>query len=205
MVKVFRNLHRSQRGITGLETAIILIAFVVVASVFGYTILSAGIFSSDKSKEAINAGLQQARGTMEVVGSVLALDTNADSNVNSLVFTVANALGGEAIDLTQTTDADADGLLSDEASKSHTMIVNYRDSAQQFSDITWTATQMGRGNSDSILDAGEKFQLTVSLTALTTTLQKNASFTLELKPKTGSVIVIKRTIPAVVDAVMDLN
>ncbi len=205
MVKDLRTLHRSQRGITGLETAIILIAFVVVASVFGYTILSAGIFSADKSKEAISAGLQQARGSMEVVGSVLALDTNDDDAVNSLVFTVSNALGGDAIDLTQTTDADADGLLSDEASKTHTMIVNYRDSSQQFSDITWTATQMGRGNSDSILDAGEKFQLTVVLTALTTTLQKNATFTLELKPKTGSVIVVKRTIPAVVDAVMDLN
>ena len=31
---------RSERGITGLETAIILIAFVVVASVFAFTILS---------------------------------------------------------------------------------------------------------------------------------------------------------------------
>ena len=125
--------------------------------------------------------------------------------MNSLVFTVANALGGDAIDLTQTTDADADGLLSDEASKSHTMIVSYRDSAQQFSDIAWTATQTGRGNGDAVLDPGEKFQITVSLTALTTPLTKNSSFTLELKPKTGSVIVLKRTIPAVVDAVMDLN
>jgi flagellin-like protein len=33
----------SQRGITGLETAIILIAFVVVASVFAFTVLSTGI------------------------------------------------------------------------------------------------------------------------------------------------------------------
>ncbi len=205
MVKDLRTLHRSQRGITGLETAIILIAFVVVASVFGYTILSAGIFSADKSKEAISAGLQQARGSMEVVGSVLALDSDDDNDADSIVLTVTNALGGEAIDLTQTTDADADGLLSDEASKSHTMIVNYRDSAQQFSDITWTATQMGRGNSDTILDAGEKFNITISLTALTTVLNQNDTFTLELKPKTGSVIVVKRTMPAVVDQVMDLN
>ena len=40
------QLTRNQRGITGLETAIILIAFVVVASVFAYTVLSAGIFSA---------------------------------------------------------------------------------------------------------------------------------------------------------------
>ena len=35
---------RKDKGITGLETAIVLIAFVVVASVFAFTILSAGVF-----------------------------------------------------------------------------------------------------------------------------------------------------------------
>ena len=39
---------RGEKGITGLETAIILIAFVVVASVFAYTVLSAGLFASQK-------------------------------------------------------------------------------------------------------------------------------------------------------------
>ena len=37
-----KNLLKDQRGMTGLETAIILIAFVTVAAVFGYAILSAG-------------------------------------------------------------------------------------------------------------------------------------------------------------------
>jgi len=41
---------RSQKGITGLETAIILIAFVVVASVFAFTIFSAGVSSSEANK-----------------------------------------------------------------------------------------------------------------------------------------------------------
>ena len=42
------TLDRDQRGVTGLETAIILIAFVVVASVFAFTVLSTGIFSAPK-------------------------------------------------------------------------------------------------------------------------------------------------------------
>jgi flagellin-like protein len=33
---------------TGLETAIILIAFAVIAAVFGYAILSAGLFATDR-------------------------------------------------------------------------------------------------------------------------------------------------------------
>jgi flagellin-like protein len=34
------KLHKNQQGITGLETAIVLIAFVVVASVFAFAVLS---------------------------------------------------------------------------------------------------------------------------------------------------------------------
>jgi len=51
-----RGIGQTQRGITGLETAIILIAFVVVASVFAFTVLSTGIFSSERSKETVHAG-----------------------------------------------------------------------------------------------------------------------------------------------------
>ena len=52
---------RRQNGITGLETAIVLIAFVVVASVFAFTILSAGAFSSEANKQTIHAGLKETR------------------------------------------------------------------------------------------------------------------------------------------------
>ena len=59
-----------QRGITGLETAIVLIAFVVVSSVFAFAALSTGLFSADKSKETIEAGLAEAQGTLEVKGGL---------------------------------------------------------------------------------------------------------------------------------------
>lgn len=65
-------LQRSEKGVTGLETAIIMIAFVVVASVFAFTVLSTGIFSAERAKETVYAGLQQARGSIELKGSVIA-------------------------------------------------------------------------------------------------------------------------------------
>ncbi len=52
--KFLRLIARDEKGITGLETAIILIAFVVVAAVFAYTALSAGLFSTQKSQEAVS-------------------------------------------------------------------------------------------------------------------------------------------------------
>ena len=66
-----RRLRSSERGVTGLETAIILIAFVVVASVFAFTVLSTGIFSAERGKETVFAALKQARGSVELKGSIV--------------------------------------------------------------------------------------------------------------------------------------
>ena len=54
--------HSDKRGITGLETAIVLIVFVVVSSVFAFAALSTGLLSCDKAKETISAGLAETTG-----------------------------------------------------------------------------------------------------------------------------------------------
>ena len=196
---------REQAGITGLETAIILIAFVVVASVFAYTVLSAGIFSSEKGKEAIHSGLETARGAISLVGPVVAKDTDSDNDVDQIIFLVTNSLDGEPLDLTTTTDSDSGGLLSDEATQNHVMVISYLDSSQRVDDIAWTKLVVAKGDSDNLLESGEKMEITVLLTALSPVLNSYDTFSLELKPEQGSSLTIERTIPAVVDDVMDLR
>ena len=205
MITRLNKLFQNQRGITGLETAIILIAFVVVASVFAYTVLSAGIFSSEKSKQTIHSGLEQARSSMEIVGPVVAKDTDTDGDVNEIVFIVANSLDGEPINLTTTTDTDSDGLLSDESTILHSTVIRYIDLNQTVDDIAWTTSDLGKTDGDALLETGEKIEITVNVSQLTTALSTNDTFTLEVKPDGGASIVIERTIPAVVDKVTDLN
>jgi len=60
--ELWRRIRNREEGITGLETAIILIAFVIVASVFAYVVLSSGLFSSQKAKEAVTAGMDYSQG-----------------------------------------------------------------------------------------------------------------------------------------------
>ena len=121
MLKRFLN---REKGITGLETAIILIAFVVVAAVFAYTTLSAGLFSTQKSQEAVYAGLKEARSTLELKGGVIGVAGTvgaSGSTIKQIKFTVSGVLGGEAIDFTapsaNTTSnngvADTDGRVLD--------------------------------------------------------------------------------------------
>jgi archaellin len=64
---------------------------------------------------------------------------------------------------------------------------------------------MGKGDSDTQLEPGEKMQITVSLTAVSPVLDAYGEFTIEVKPEKGSSLTITRTIPAVVDDVMDLK
>ena len=212
IIQWLKRAQADQRGITGLETAIIMIAFVVVASVFAYTVLSAGVFSSEKGKEAIHSGISQARGTMEIVGGVILKDTGAptgatasDDVVDQVIFTVANALDGEAIDLTTTTDSDNDGDLSDESGETHTTIISYVDQNQRVDDIAWTRTEVGKGDGDSLLEPGEKMQIAVNVSQLSTSLGTDTEFTLEIKPDRGSSLIIERRTPYVIDDVMYLN
>jgi len=186
-------LLRDQRGITGLETAIVLIAFVVVSSVFAFAALSTGLFTTDKAKETIYAGLSEARSTMELKGSVIANVTVAGSagEVKEIVFQVANAAAGEAIDLSQ----------------GNTIIryTDYRQSANLNTATEFSISDNGTGDGDDMLERGEVFEIkilnmdTQSGTDLTTDLAVDTTFTLEVIPPKGAVLYIQRITPVSFD------
>ena len=175
-----------QRGITGLETAIVLIAFVVVSSVFAFAALSTGLFSSDKAKETITAGLAETRGTLEQKGSIILTSSTTGTSgvVSQIQFQVANAAAGEPIDLTP-----------------GNTIIRYSDKNQVrnlVSSTHFTSTNIaGFGDSDSLLERGEIFEIKLLTlnTLLSTQLMTNTQFTLEVVPPRGAVLSISRTTP----------
>lgn len=217
MLKRYLN---HEKGITGLETAIILIAFVVVAAVFAYTALSAGLFSTQKSQEAVYAGLKEARSTLELRGPVIATANNTGSTgtVKQIQFTVASVLGGEAIDFTQPTAATGNnGLALTGTSSTNKVVINYYDQNQKVTNLYWTVTKLGKDDGDNLLETNEKFQITVGSTdngtsggnlidALSTDyLGINTTFNLEVVTPVGAVLTIERTIPAYIDTIMNLR
>ncbi len=190
---LFLRLRKGQRGITGLETAIVLIAFVVVSSVFAFAALSTGLFSSDKAKETIHAGLSEARGTMELRGSVIGEDTNSDGSIDKIYFQVANAAGGEPIDLTP-------GQL--------TMKYSDANQAVQFDNSTkFSVTPQGNANSNNLLEPGELYLITLNnmATNLSPTLKNSTTFNLEVLPPKGAALHIERTTPVVLNKYNDLQ
>jgi flagellin FlaB len=200
---MLKKTYRDERGITGLETAIILIAFVVVASVFAYTVLSAGIFSSQKAKEAIYSGLEEVRAALSLNGSIVAEDTDSDDDVDQLVFVVAVALEGEAIDFTIPTDADTNGIADDDSP--NVVVISYSDQIQRIDDINWSFSPLGKDDGDSLLEPGEKYEITVDLSAMDGDIVTYTEFMIEIKPPNGSVLMMEKTIGGVVDDIMILN
>jgi len=193
-----KGLRRDERGITGLETAIILIAFVVVASVFAYTVLSAGIFSSQKGQEAVYAGLAQTRATMEIKGSVFAkapVVGNVTGNVTEVAFTLTNAMKGQAIDLTP----------NPLGGNTSVTVISYTDNNQHVSNLPWDVKFIGKNNGDNLLEQDEQAVVTVDLSSLSPSPDIYSTFTIEVKPVTGASLIINRTLPARIDPVMDLH
>ncbi len=189
-----------QRGITGLETAIVLIAFVVVASVFAFAVLSTGLLSSEKSKETVLGGLEETGATLAMKGSVIAHNTTSPSQlVNYVTFQVSNASQtGEAVALT---DDDT--------------IVSYIDADQVEGNLAYQAAQPTTtteawspnwiSGSGPLLNPGERVEITVNLTGLATKLGISKEFTIEVKPAQGATLIVTRTTPAELTTVVDLK
>jgi len=186
-----RKLHKNESGLSALETAIILIAFIVVASVFAFTILSAGSASTEKGKKAINAGLAQVQSSMAVKGDVIG-KASGTASVDSAVFDLALVSSGDPVDLTST-------------AADRKVIISYYDGKQTVNNLDYTVAWIGANNGNNLLESTEMAEVTVDLTGLSPVLGPNTNFTLEIKPPTGSVIKLERTTPPAIEPVMQLN
>jgi len=188
-----KQLLRNEEGITALETAIILIAFVVVAAVFAFTILSAGTFTTEQSREAVYSGLEEVQGSLERRGEVVAETNVAKTAVMTVSFSIANTAGGNAVDVTDTTGTNK-------------MLIKYRDPTQDLTVDDWTTVWLVRpsGETDQLLEEGELAELVIPIPS-TVTLATNTKFIIEVQPPNGATLLIERTTPAYFDAVMDLR
>ena len=189
--KTLRRLAGDE-GITGLETAIVLIAFVVVAAVFAFVVLSTGLFSSERGKETVYAGLAKTRGSMELTGSVIAASNG--TQVTGLTLDLTLAAGGDTVNL-------------DATDPSNRTVISYVDDTVTDNNLNYTTTEVV-GDGDNLLEQGELAEITIDLATecATCVIAANDTFTIELKPPTGSYVTIQRTTPAsMTSPIINLN
>jgi len=209
MKGIFSIFRKDDKAFTGLESAIVLTAFVVVAAVFSYVVLGAGFTTSDTAKKTIDEGVKQTTSSVELAGDVIAkgtptttttdedgVTTTTGGTVDTILVTLQLTAGQSPVDI-------GPGML----------VVSYADSAIYNPEVIWSQSFVGDDDGDAILEQHEKVQLeiTVPNTApdvallATSGSAENTEFRLEIKPKVGAIVPVTRVTPAQIDKVMVLK
>ncbi|MHB8103020.1 MAG: archaellin/type IV pilin N-terminal domain-containing protein [Methanosarcina sp.] len=191
---------KDEKGFTGLEAAIVLIAFVVVAAVFSYVMLGAGFFTTQKSQEVVHTGVAQASSSVELSGDVIAKGDGGLTEIDTVNLCLQLTSGGSSVDIAKT-------LIVVTAPDIKPAELKLGGTANATNFVI--ATQYN-SNSNNLIDKFEKFDVTVDLDAVaaaatpTTSVGANKDFTIEVKPPMGASYTIHRKAPPAIAAIMTL-
>lgn len=185
-------MKKIENAFTGLEAAIVLIAFVVVAAVFSYVMLGAGFFTAQEAQTVVHTGMGQAASSIEITGDVYGFGNG--STLANVSFAISLTAGNQPMDLSRArvtlATPDTREILT-LASASATA----EPTAGQWA-VTNIYDQVGSG--DLVLDPTEKYQIKV---VPTTEIAADTRFTITIQPEVGALTTVVRTTPADIKAV----
>ena len=105
-MKLVRRGHKSHRGVIGVESAIVMIAFVIVAAALAFVVLNMGFSTTQRAKTAIVSSLEESSSALEIAGKVTAAgDVSPTGKINVTAVPVKVASGGSSVNLGNTTMA----------------------------------------------------------------------------------------------------
>ena len=175
------------RAFTGLEAAIILIAFITVAAVFSYVVLGLGFSTTQKSREVIQAGMYQASSVLIPLGGVYGV-SESGGTIDLVNFSLALSPGSDAIDFEKLVIVFSTSQRLEQVRN----ISGFMGSST--SPGTWAVTGGAnqQGNANLLLEKGEQFTISVHPSV---GINPNERFSIEIRPPGGSTLAIERTAP----------
>jgi flagellin FlaB len=179
-----RQLKSDDSGFTGLEAAIVLIAFVVVAAVFSYVVLGAGFFTTQKSQETVYKGVEQASTNIQMIGNVYGLASSASSGINEIQFSIGLAPGAPSIDLTKM------NILFSTPTTTPVPI------SQGTTESTSVFTTTLAGNAVTSMDQNQQVLIKFNVAPV----PANTKMTIEMRPSVGASLPFTKTAPATITA-----
>lgn len=200
--------RKGKKAIVGIEAAIVLIAFVIVAAALAFVVLNMGMFTTQKSKEVMNQALNEASSALEVDGSVMAY-VNSDGKVAAIYIPLKISPGQQAVDLSPDkvdvvvrlpngTFQKVNNLVTRAATPVN--LTELYDDTKNDAIINATFYMIQSLQNDpsvpafKVLEVGEKALLVICLPS-GLTLGPYQSFTVEIRPLAGAPLTVERTIP----------
>jgi len=180
----------NDEGFTGLEAAIVLIAFVVVAAVFSYVVLGAGFFTTQKAQETVYKGVEQSTTNIQMIGNVYGISSNSKSaapTIEQFRFTIGLAPGAPSVNL--------------EKMNIIVSTPDYGPSTLVWGDVlenkNFTALLNGAGTIQSTMKQGEQMEIRFNITGV----KKDVKVNIEMRPGVGAALPFTKTTPPSIEAI----
>jgi archaeal flagellin FlaB len=180
--------HReNEHAFTGLEAAIVLIAFVVVAAVFSYVVLGAGFYTTQKSQETVYKSVEQATSNIQVIGNVYGYgtDVSGEMKIHKVQLNIGLAPGAPSLDVSKMIVV---------VTQPGSATIQQLAYSSALSTDTFTCTDPYAGDAPLPTLSGQK-QGTVTI-SLADNLGRNGKISFELRPAVGAAMPFSRTAEA---------
>jgi archaeal flagellin FlaB len=169
---------------TGLEAAIVLIAFIVVAAVFAYVVLGAGFLTTEKAQESVHAGIQQATSAVQPSGELNIQADGDGTGINTITFYLQLAAGGTGVDM---------------GTFSYTVTTPAKVGTFTSNDVTYTWVKEGSGTNHGdhtgVMNLGEMVLVTIHPGFSSSEMGARTKFLVEVKPSVGAAVPLSGTVP----------
>ena len=202
-----------RKGIVGIEAAIVLIAFVIVAAALAFVALNMGLFTTQKSKEVMQRGLEEATSALEIDGSVIGQVDAATGDVDLVAVPLKVSPGREGVDMDPSKVnvrvimpggfyEDAYCGVVDGSTLNSTSLADIQaagatvcGNGPEFSFLV-----IFNGDGDNVLEFGEKGLMVLDLSIAGTSLAPYDEFKVEIRTVQGASLTVERMVPATLPA-----
>ena len=177
----------NEEGFTGLEAAIVLIAFIVVAAVFSYVVLGAGFFTTQKAQETVYRGVEQSTTNVQLVGNVYGLSSNTTEGIDQIRFTIGLVPGTPYINLEKMNIVVSTPTYGPK-------ILAWTNQSSSTEDTNFIALKNGVGTSQSTMTSGDQTDIQFNITAV----PRDTKITIEIRPGLGASYPFSKTTPSII-------
>jgi flagellin FlaB len=194
-----KKMLRNRRGIVGIEAAIVLIAFIIIAAALSYVVINMGFYTTQKTKETMQGGLDESLTALQLDGIVTA-KTDSSGYIEYVAIPVKLSAGRAAIDLGE------NAVVVSVYLKNSTLMNVYQGAAPA-NETTWDdllsalgLTSEGakfaiyNGNNNTVLESTEKAFLIICL-GEEHRISDYETAKIEVRGAKGAALTVVRTAP----------
>jgi flagellin FlaB len=181
----------NDEGFTGLEAAIVLIAFVVVAAVFSYVVLGAGFFTTQKAQETVYKGVEQATTNIQMIGNVYGLANSSGTGIDQVRFSIGLAPGAPSVNLEKM------NIIVSTPTYGPTTLT-WANATNATGDVSFVVLKDGKiaGGGQSTMKSGEQMEVRFIVIP---GVPKDTKINIEMRPGVGAALPFSKTTPPSID------